>query len=51
MKKSSKIKDIDQNMIEEEMARIIPGKIEQSCFIKMKQEYFDSSREKKRNLL
>jgi len=25
MKKSSKIKDIDQNMIEEEMARIIPS--------------------------
>jgi hypothetical protein len=27
MKKTSKIKDIDQNVIEEEMARIIPGKI------------------------
>ena len=27
MKKSTKIKEIDQNIIEEEMARIIPGKI------------------------
>jgi hypothetical protein len=28
MKKSSKIKEVDQNMIEEEMARIIPGKLD-----------------------
>jgi hypothetical protein len=27
MKKTSKIKDVDQNAIEEEMARIMPGKI------------------------
>lgn len=27
MKKSTKIKDIDQNAIEEEMARIIPSKM------------------------
>jgi hypothetical protein len=37
MKKSTKIKDIDQNIIEEEMARIMPGKI---VFIKEKKRLF-----------
>ena len=30
MKKSSKIREVDQNIIDEEMARIIPGKINYS---------------------
>ncbi len=40
LKKSNKTKDIDQNIIEEEMARIIPGTIDKSSLLNKTKKIF-----------